>query len=249
MHFLLDIMEEGSFTVDKYAIHHEIKSATTIIATANPRGMKWNDQSKISSTEIPVLATLLDRFDQVYAVSEFMSEEESRTYAAKKAEMDQRNTQYNYNFLKPYIKYAKIINPIILSEAQSMLTEFWLDLKSKDLATNRTLDSLFRIAKSQARLHLSNVVNEVIVTEIMGDYTQRMLRYGEIIKIIPILLSSPREVAYREMLSIIKTIKSAIELTEAARMACQKAHLALICRKFQTIRNPHRKYCQIVVMM
>jgi len=216
--FLLDIMEEGSFTVDKYAIHHEIKSATTIIATANPRGMKWNDTSRISNTKIPVLATLLDRFDQVYPVSEFMSEEECRTYAAKKAEIDQRNTQYNYNFLKPYIKYAKTINPTILPEAQSMLTEFWLDLKSKDLATNRTLDSLFRIAKSQARLHLSNVVNEEIVTEIMGDYTQRMLQYGQIIKII----ESPREVTYKEMLSIIKTTRSAIELTEAARMACQK---------------------------
>ena len=52
----------------------------------------------------------------------------------------------------------------------------------------------------------------------MGDYTQRMLQYGEIIKII----ESPREVTYKEMLSIIKTTKSAIELTEAAKMACQK---------------------------
>jgi hypothetical protein len=42
-------MEEGSFTVDKYAIHHEIKSPTTIIATATPRGIKWNDPFKLSN--------------------------------------------------------------------------------------------------------------------------------------------------------------------------------------------------------
>ena len=53
--FLLDVMEEGSFTVDKYAIHVEIKSATTIIATANPTGMRWDDPLKISNAEIPVL--------------------------------------------------------------------------------------------------------------------------------------------------------------------------------------------------
>jgi replicative DNA helicase Mcm len=216
--FLLDVMEEGSFTVDKYAIHVEIKSATTIIATANPTGMRWDDPLKISNTEIPVLGTLLDRFDQIYAVNDFTSEEECREYAAKKAEMNERSNRYNYNFIKLYIKYAHTINPTISPEAQFMLTEFWLDLKKKELATNRTLNSLFRIAKSQARLHLSSVVNEEIVTEIMEDCMQRMLQYGQIIKII----ESPRDVTYREMLSIIKATKSPIELIEAARMACQR---------------------------
>ena len=98
-----------------------------------------------------------------------------------------------------------------------MLTEFWLDLKRKKLASNRTLDSLFRIAKSQARLHLSSVVNEEIVTEIMEDWMQRMLQYGQIIKII----ESPRDVTYREILSVIKATKSPIELAEAARIASQ----------------------------
>ena len=136
----------------------------------------------------------------------------------KKAEMNERSNRYNYNFIKPYIKYAHTINPTISPEAQFMLTEFWLDLKKKGLATNRTLDSLFRIAKSQARLHLSSVVNEEIVTEIMEDCMQRMLQYGQIVKII----ESPRDVTYRETLSIIKATKSPIELIEAARMACQR---------------------------
>jgi len=213
--FLLDAMEEGRFTIDKYAIHHEVKSPTTIIATANPTGTKWNDPSKISNGEIPVLSTLLDRVDQVYAVNDFISEEECRAYARKKAEMQQSNVQYNYDFLKSYIKYAKKVNPIISVEAQYMLTDFWLDLKKKDLATNRTLDSLFRIAKAQARLHLSDIVDEEIVTEVMNDYQLRMSQYGEIAKII----ESPRDAAYKEMFSIIRSIKSPIELTEAARTA------------------------------
>ena len=74
--FLLDVMEEGSFTVDKYGIHVNIRSPTTIIATANPTGIKWNDPFKIDSSEIPVLRTLIDRFDQVYAVGEFGSEQD-----------------------------------------------------------------------------------------------------------------------------------------------------------------------------
>lgn len=104
--FLLDVMEEGSFTVDKYALHYDIKAPTTIIATTNPRGTSWNNSSKISNTEIPVLGTLLDRFDQIYSVSEFTSDEECWEYASKKAEMDQRDIEYNYSFITLYIKYA-----------------------------------------------------------------------------------------------------------------------------------------------
>lgn len=103
----------------------------------------------------------------------------------------------------------------ILPKPQSMIIEFWQDLKREGLATNRTLDSLFRLAKAQARLHLSNVVTEEIATEMIEDYRLRMLQYGKIIK----STESPREVTYREMLSIIKTTKSPITLTEAARMA------------------------------
>src|SRR5262249_5725271 len=46
----------------------------------------------------------------------------------------------------------------------------------------------------------------------------RMLQYGQIIKII----ESPRDVTYREILSIIKATRCPIELTEATSMASQK---------------------------
>jgi replicative DNA helicase Mcm len=216
--FLLDVMEEGGFTIDKYAIHLKIKSPTTIIATTNPTGVRWNDPLKISNAEIPVLGTLLDRFDQIYAINEFGSEEESREYAQRKASMDERNIRYNSSYLKLYLQYSKTVYPTILSDAQSMLIEFWLELKRKDFASNRTLDSLFRLAKAQARLHLSEVVDEEIVTEIMNDYKKTMLQYGQIIKIV----ESPRNVAYRETLSVIKVTNGPIELSEAARMACKR---------------------------
>ncbi len=214
--FLLDVMEEGRFTVDKYGIHVNIKSPTTIVATANPTGVKWNDAFKIDSSEIPVLLTLLDRFDQIYAVGEFGSEEESREYAERKASMEEKNIVYNYNYLGRYLEYATI-DPTISRDAYHMLIEFWIQLKKKDLATNRTLDSLVRLAKAQARLHLSTVVDEEIVTEVMEDYGQRMLQYGEIVKSI----ESPRNVAYRELLSIIKETKGPIEFIEAARIVCK----------------------------
>ena len=51
--FLLDVMEEGKFTIDKYGIHAEIDSPTTIIGTTNQLNAEWSD-SKASNNEIPV---------------------------------------------------------------------------------------------------------------------------------------------------------------------------------------------------
>ena len=212
--FLLDAMEEGEFSVDKYGIHVTIKSPSTIVATANPTGTKWNDPVKISNVEIPVIKSLLDRFDQIYAFNESSSPQEDREYAQRKAEMDSKNIRYNHQYLKTYLAYPITITP----EAKSMLIDFWLEVKAKGLASTRTLDSIFRMTKAHARLHLVEVVDADIATEFMNYYKHTMLQYGEIVKTI----ESPRDVSYREMLTIVKQAQAPIELITAAKMACDR---------------------------
>ena len=63
---LLDVLEEGIIPLNKHGTHMIIQSPTTIIATANPTQSTWNDSQKVSNDEIPMLRTLLDRFDQIY---------------------------------------------------------------------------------------------------------------------------------------------------------------------------------------
>ena len=215
--FLLDVMEEGGFSVDKYGLHIRIRSPTTIIATSNPLNSEWNDHYKISYSEMPILKPLLDRFDQISAFDDFSSLEESRMYAQRKVELSKRNIDHNYNYLRKYLLHAKTINPILTPEAQSMLIEFWLELKSKNIAGNRTLDSLIRVAKAFARLRLTSTVGSEIIAEVMLHYQQTMMRYGQVVK----LVESPRIVAFNEMLSVIKRTNSSIEFTECLGIACQ----------------------------
>ena len=215
--FLLDVMEEGGFSVDKYGLHIRIRSPTTIIATSNPLNSEWNDHYKISHSEMPILKPLLDRFDQISAFDDFSSLEESRMYAQRKVELSKRNIVHNYNYLRKYLLHAKTINPILTPEAQSMLVEFWLELKSKNIAGNRTLDSLIRVAKAFARLRLTSTVGSEIIAEVMLHYQQTMMRYGQVVK----LVESPRIVAFNEMLSVIKRTNSSIEFTECLGIACQ----------------------------
>ena len=215
--FLLDVMEEGEFSVDKYGLHIRIRSPTTIIATSNPLNSEWNDHYKISHSEMPILKPLLDRFDQISAFDDFPSLEESRTYARKRVELGKRKIEYNCNYLRKYLLHAKTINPTITAEAEDMLVEFWLELKSKNIAGNRTLDSLIRIAKAFARIRLTSIVDYEIIADVMLHYQQTMMQYGKVVK----LVENPRIVAFNEMISVITRTNSPIEFTECLGLACQ----------------------------
>ena len=59
--FLLDVMEEGEFTINKHGINAKIKSPTVIIASCNPIGSTFrkstnddNTDDKINLNQIPL---------------------------------------------------------------------------------------------------------------------------------------------------------------------------------------------------
>ena len=66
---LLDVMEEGDFTINKHGINARIVSPTTIIASANPvNNASWSENQKVNLNEIPALKPIIDRFDLIFVV-------------------------------------------------------------------------------------------------------------------------------------------------------------------------------------
>ncbi len=96
---ITDIAEEGRTTLTKYATHFELDAPTTIISTANPYNAEWNSVSNISKDEIPILGSLIDRNDQLYAFRDAHSEQELIEYTSQKTKIRKRRL-HNYNFLR-----------------------------------------------------------------------------------------------------------------------------------------------------
>jgi DNA replicative helicase MCM subunit Mcm2 (Cdc46/Mcm family) len=217
---LLDVMEEGEFTVNKFAKLRTISSPTTIIATANPKNNKWKDPDSISLDEVPFEAIILSRFDIVLVFRDTREEDVNREFAYRKTEYDEKHLHHNYNFLEKYIEYAKTISPLITEEAISILNEYWVRLKKKEefAPTIRTLESIHRISKAFARLHLCNRVDTKIAYETI-DFMNNMLKEFEI-SIYQI--KDSRSLAYDETIKLIQQQKAPIELIEAIQMVCQK---------------------------
>jgi replicative DNA helicase Mcm len=217
---LLDVMEEGEFTVNKFAKLRTIRSPTTIIATANQKNNRWKDRDNIGLDEIPFEAIILSRFDIVLIFRDTTEEQENREFAYKKTEYDERHICHNYNFLEKYIEYTKTINPIITEEANSVLNEYWVRLKRREefASTIRTLESIHRLSKAFARLHLCNRVDMKIAYETI-EFMNNMLKEFEI-SIYQI--NDPRSVAYDETIKLVQHQKAPIDLVEAVRVVCQK---------------------------
>jgi MoxR-like ATPase len=216
---LLDVMEEGEITVNKYAKLHTIKSPTTIIATANPRNNRWKDSDNIRLDEIPLESVILSRFDLVLIFRDITDEHASRDFANSKTSYDERHIQHNYNFLEKFIEYVRTIDPGITEEAKSMLNEFWIRLKKKQpvAITNRTLESIHRIAKAFARLHLCDLVDTKIASEAIGFMDKMFQKFYACIDYIP----EPRALAYDEVIKVIQQQKAPIDLVEAVKMVCR----------------------------
>jgi DNA replicative helicase MCM subunit Mcm2 (Cdc46/Mcm family) len=218
---LADILEEGRFTIDKYGIYQEIDSPTTVIATTNPDGGYWNRSFGAPSLDqLPIKSNIRDRFDQTYIFEDFQTIEERREYATRKMEIYQNpeSMKVDYDFLKRYLQYAASLpDPVLTPEAATMLSDFWIRLTDQGLAANRSFDSLVRIARGQARLHLKEEIDAQIASEIMQDVRLMFVKMG---KRVDPTVEDPRDLTYHEIIQYANTLEAPITFLEAAKHVC-----------------------------
>ena len=211
-----DIMEEGRFTKDQHGIYQEIESPTTIIATTNPEGGHWNGTPSID--QIPIRSNIKDRFDQTYIFEDFKTDEERREYVMFKAELYQNPPQTvdtDYDFLKRYLQYAAFLpDPVLTAEAGTMLSDFWMRMSRAGHASNRSYDSLIRIARGQARLQLKTEIDAEVARQIMQDMQLMFVKLG---KLVDPSVESPIETAYNEVIQYTNTLEAPITLEEALK--------------------------------
>ena len=178
---LLSVMQYQKFTVDKYMIHRDIYSPTTIIATCNPSGTYWQDPNYIRIDEIPVSPVMLDRFDQKLIFKE-MEQDELLVYAKNKIKNNKRR-QHNYHFLKRYLTYGSTIDVTFTPEAEHMIITYWLGLNPRNIFASHTraLDSIQKLAVAETRLLLKNVVDAEIAKQTIEHYSKMIKEFGRVV--------------------------------------------------------------------
>jgi DNA replicative helicase MCM subunit Mcm2 (Cdc46/Mcm family) len=138
---LLDIMEEGEHTLNKYHFHTKIKSPTVITVSTNLtecRGEYFDSGSgKISVDQINLQKQLLDRFDLIVVLKDNGSIEAVKEYTEQKIQLQSKSIPKYDAFLQKYLEYARKIDPEVSPEAADMIGNYYINLHK----SNRHLKS------------------------------------------------------------------------------------------------------------
>jgi DNA replicative helicase MCM subunit Mcm2 (Cdc46/Mcm family) len=224
---LLDFMEEGWSTLNKYGFNAKIAGYTSILASANPLNSTWKDSGLVDFSEFPTLVQIIHRFDFISVFREVTDENKLREYACKRAEIAAKFAAGSFeNFeslLRKYIMYARTFTSAISDEAKAMLNDFWVKMAAAGVrGLPRKLDSLERAAISRAKLKLKNVADAEEAIEVMQFFNVMHSNFAQTVVL-------PRDVALTEICQVIRDHNGyPIAYVEAAKIACE--------------RNPQVKY-------
>ncbi|KKK13425.1 hypothetical protein ARAM_000887 [Aspergillus rambellii] len=180
---LHEVMEQQTVSIAKAGIITTLNARTSILASANPIGSKYNPNLPVPQN-IDLPPTLLSRFDLVYLVLDRVDEQEDRRLAKHIVNMYLEDRPENASeqeilpveFLTAYITYAKTkVHPVLTPAAGKALSDAYVnmrklgdDIRSADrriTATTRQLESMIRLSEAHARMRLSTEVTADDVDE------------------------------------------------------------------------------------
>lgn len=181
---LHEVMEQQTVSVAKAGIITTLNARTSILASANPIGSRYNPDLPVPQN-IDLPPTLLSRFDLVYLMLDNADEKNDRRLAKhllslyledKPQSAPTNNDILPVEFLTLYISYARSkIQPVISQEAAQELVDCYVamralgqDVRAADkriTATTRQLESMIRLSEAHAKMRLAETVTRDDVRE------------------------------------------------------------------------------------
>lgn len=182
---LHEVMEQQTVSIAKAGIITTLNARTSILASANPIGSKYNVNLPVPQN-IDLPPTLLSRFDLVYLVLDRIEEQTDRRMARHLVGMYLEDTPENASareilpveFLTSFISYARAnVHPKISAAASDELVASYVEMRRlgavngaraderRITATTRQLESMIRLAEAHAKMRLSETVTADDVRE------------------------------------------------------------------------------------
>ncbi|KAI1108345.1 cell division control protein 54 [Nemania sp. NC0429] len=181
---LHEVMEQQTVSVAKAGIITTLNARTSILASANPIGSRYNPDLPVPQN-IDLPPTLLSRFDLVYLILDRVNESTDRRLARhilsmyledKPQSASSKDEILPVEFLTSYISYARAhIHPTLSQDASQALVEAYVNMRKlgqdvraaekRITATTRQLESMIRLAEAHAKMRLSRIVTKADVLE------------------------------------------------------------------------------------
>ncbi|MDD5339935.1 MAG: minichromosome maintenance protein MCM [Candidatus ainarchaeum sp.] len=186
---LHEAMESQTISVAKAGIVAKFHTKTAILAAANPKYGRF-DQNKNLADQFDVPPTLLSRFDLIFPIVDVLDEEKDAKLAERILSTHMGNEKieeesFDKDLLRKYIAYARRkISPKLQQDASTRIKDFYVELRrmGKDTGsvaiTPRYLEGLVRLAEANAKMRLSEKVEEsdaVVAIDLFKDVMRKIM--------------------------------------------------------------------------
>lgn len=165
-------MSVQTISVSKATIQATLNARTSILAAANPKFGRF-DEDKPLASQINLMPSLLSRFDFIFIMRDVPEEIRDSMIADKIfGEHSEERTKMDIlekDMFKKYVAYAKRIKPKISKEAFEEIKSFYIGLRKKTKRIGgksvipigaRQLEGLIRFSEASAKIRLSKDVTK-----------------------------------------------------------------------------------------
>ena len=178
---LHEAMSIGSITVSKATIQATLKCRTSVLAAANPKMGRFNNDQSIVR-QINLVPTLLSRFDCIFVLRDIPNQNKDELIADRiLSELVGKDVTISSELIRKYVAYAKKnIKPKITKEAVENIKKFYIKLRNTRQSDSdaipmgaRQLETLVRLSEASAKIRLSNsidVEDTKTAIKVMLDY-------------------------------------------------------------------------------
>jgi replicative DNA helicase Mcm len=162
---LLEGMSDQTISINKANIHTSLRARTSVLAAANPKYGKYNENEYLTDN-IDLSPVLLSRFDIMFIMKDTPDEENDIAIANKVFGLgDEELEVMEHEWLKKYILFAKSLKPELTQEAMTRILEYYIPLRKKSTEvqdspvqiTTRQLEGLRRLTEASARARLDSI--------------------------------------------------------------------------------------------
>ena len=163
-----ETMENQTATIAKGGVYAQLNARTSVLAAANPKQGKYDPYGTVyENTRLPI--PLLTRFDLIWKVRDIPDKEKDALVAQRIIAADTNIGEMTRNTFSPkqltqYLTYIKQIHPTTTKEAQKMMEEYYVKIRSKNdedfTITPRQFEATLRIATARATVLNKKVVDE-----------------------------------------------------------------------------------------
>lgn len=177
---LNDALSNCQFEINKAGFHLKLWTRCFVVALLNPIHGRFDKYENITD-QLDIPPDTLSRFDLIFMIEDVVDDSQDRRIAEQMAKAwcgkdVSAAGAISTEDLQKYLVYAKTIQPVYSDDVSKAVINQFIHARHKSnggrvAVTKRYVESLFRLAKTQAQLSLSEVVT--------SDHLSRAVRLLE----------------------------------------------------------------------